>query len=363
MEIGWTDFCDRWRERIASSTFAFRRATAADRRSLLRLIAVAAEERISLMPLLEAQTRDARGTHRRRMARLLKNWDSKISLVSAIEQTPRLLTDEQLLAIQFGTQMGALARSLRAQIAREDIQLPLRMSLRRTIWYCAGTFLAILAVSFFIHIKLSDIFPKIYGDFGVEVPPIVGIAKSWNLAVLLEQFWWIGALLALLVVWSYFSTWPGRFLRNSIVPRFSRPIRELRATDLLDKLRLAVEAGRPLAGALSTLARYHYDPAIRRKLLFVRNEVEQGADVWESMESVGLLNDPEQRALATAEKLGNRDWVLDLLARNKQRKSQRRLERLAELLWPACIVLLGALVLVQCLAVMVPLLHLIWSLT
>jgi type II secretory pathway component PulF len=363
MEIGWTEFRDRWTERIASSSFLVRRTTAADRRSLLRLIVVATERRIPLRPLLEARYVDARGPFRRRLGRLLKNWDGNTSLASALEQTPRLLSDEQLLAVQFGSQTGAMASTLRDQIAREDVQLPLRMSFHRTAWYFAGVLLALLVVSAFIHIKLAPTIPKILGNFETATPWIVGFAQAWNLAVLLEYFWWVGPLIALLVIWSYFSARPGRFLRNSIAPRFSRSIQELRATELLDKLRIAVHAGRPLPGALSTLARYHYDPAIRRKLLFVRNEVEQGAGVWESMASVRLLNDPERRALATAEKLGNREWILEQLARNKQQKSLRMLERFTEVLRPACLVLLGTIVLLQGLAVMVPLTHLIWNLT
>jgi type IV pilus assembly protein PilC len=130
---------------------------------------------------------------------------------------------------------------------------------------------------------------------------------------------------------------------------------------VLEKLSVSTAAGRPIAGALSTLARYHFDPAIRNKLLFVRNEVEQGADVWQSMATAGLITPPEVRVLETAERVGNRPWALEQLAAGKERRAMRRLDRLSELLLPMLIVAMGAIVLFQALSVFIPLVKIIES--
>ena len=79
--------------------------------------------------------------------------------------------------------------------------------------------------------------------------------------------------------------------------------------------------------------------------------MEQGADVWQSMAKLGLLSAPEVRVLETAERVGNRPWVLHQLALLKKRRTMRRLAHWSELALPLVIVLMGAFVLFQALGV------------
>jgi type II secretory pathway component PulF len=80
------------------------------------------------------------------------------------------------------------------------------------------------------------------------------------------------------------------------------------------------------------------------------------------MLAVGLLSPPEVRLLATAEKLGNRPWVLHQLAEAKRRRTQWRLARLSEFAMPLAVLLLGVFVLIVALAIFQPLVLLIDSL-
>ncbi len=82
-------------------------------------------------------------------------------------------------------------------------------------------------------------------------------------------------------------------------------------------------AGRPVSGAISTLARYHQDPHLRHQLLFARNEMEQGNDTWRSLADAQLINDQEYQALALTESTAIRAWQL-------QRFADHRLEQLHE---------------------------------
>jgi type II secretory pathway component PulF len=110
------------------------------------------------------------------------------------------------------------------------------------------------------------------------------------------------------------------------------------------------------------LARYHFDPGLRNQLLFLRNEMEQGAEVWQSMAKLGLLSGPEVRALETAERVGNRPWVLNQLALLKKRRTMRRLAHWSEVVLPLVIVLMGGFVLFQALGVFRSLIDLVFSL-
>ena len=89
-----------------------------------------------------------------------------------------------------------------------------------------------------------------------------------------------------------------------VVDKYFGPMRDWRSAEVLQRLGAVTAGGRPLPSALSTLARYHFDPAIRHKLLFARNEVEQGADLWQSLATVRLVNPAE----ATVMEVATRSW-------------------------------------------------------
>jgi type II secretory pathway component PulF len=324
----------------------------------LRLIAVATEERLPLSPLLEAWAADERGVQRGRVARLARLLRSGRPLPEAVEEVPGALRDEDVLAIRFGAQSGTLAGAARDSLDESPRSKDETASASNALIY----FCAVLAIGSgiiaFIHIKILPAIVRILYDFNVEQPRI--FKRVVGFSNVLMEYWYVIALAGLALAWLLFSVRGGRFFRNGIVGRFSGMARELRSAEVLRKLGLAIQAGRPIPGALSTLARYHYDPRLRHKLLYCRNEVEQGADVWQSLTAAGLLAPAERELMRTADRVGNRPWALAQIAALKTRRTTRRWERLSSLLLPALVLLLGALVLLQALSVFVPLTQLIW---
>lgn len=330
-------------------------------RSLLRLIAVGTEERLPLAPLLEAWAEDERGVQRRRVRRLARLLARGVALPEAVEQVPNALSDNDVLAIRFGAQSGSLAATLRDALVDAPASGQSNIARwRRTVAYHAGVIVAAIAIVTFLMIKIVPSFLAIYQDFDLNVPRALVASIVFNDAV--SSYWFVVALPLLLAAWLAFTVRGGRVLRNAIAGRLFGSVRELRSADLLDQLSVAAGAGRPLAGALSTLARYHFDPAMRRKLLFIRNEVEQGAEMWQSMTTAGLIAPPEGALLRTADRVGNRAWVLRTIAAGKRRRTHRWLQRLSDLFLPAVTLLIGAFVLFQSAAIFAPLVDLIANL-
>jgi type II secretory pathway component PulF len=93
-----------------------------------------------------------------------------------------------------------------------------------------------------------------------------------------------------------------------------------------------------------------------------RNEMEHGAEIWHSMEKLGLLTMAEVRALETSERMGNRPWVLHQLAQVKKQRISRRLAHWSELALPVIVLILGAFVLLQSLSMFESLLQIVYSL-
>jgi type IV pilus assembly protein PilC len=141
-----------------------------------------------------------------------------------------------------------------------------------------------------------------------------------------------------------------------------RPLIGFHIADVLRNLAIVVRAGKPLSGAVSTLARFHYDPVVRQRLLFVRNEVEQGADVWQSMKAVGLLSDSDADLLQAARVAGNQDWALSQIAGRMTSRAERRIGMMLEMLRPALLIGMGAIVGFVVISLFTPLVSLIRSL-
>jgi hypothetical protein len=96
-----------------------------------------------------------------------------------------------------------------------------------------------------------------------------------------------------------------------------------------------------LESAVSTLARYHFDPRLRHKLLWCRNEMEQGESAWPTLRRAGLLHKPEADALVKSGSPAIESWLATQLATSRERTSeQRRAYRLLGL-HPLVVALLG----------------------
>jgi len=210
-------------------------------------------------------------------------------------------------------------------------------------------------------IKILPSFEAIMEDFSVDTTSPLKLLIAISTAVV--QTGPIIPLALLCCAWLTKSELPQRFFRRRVLSRFLKPVAQLRSANLLNLLAIAQQAGRPLPGALSTLARYHYDSLIRHKLLFVRNEIEQGADLWSSLAKARLLSPAESRALESASTANSSVWTLQHLAAWKRHRVTQRFEIYVDFLLPLVILSMAAVVLLTALAALTPLFKLIHELS
>lgn len=332
------------------------RTTFAQQRALLRLIAVANEENLPLAPLLEQWADDESGLQQFRVRRMARLLAAGRSVADAAEAVPGVLRDEDILTLRFDAQSGTRTAAIRARLENSDLA---GVQARRrfcNMFIYFGMMLSIsLLVILFTQLFLVPRLVSIFGDFGLRAL----LAGSTSASSSNASLYWICALLLLFVLIWLFGTQAGRRVRWALAGKMFRSIHELRSADVLQKLKIAATAGRPIPGALSTLARYHFDPTIRHELLVVRNDLEQGIPVWQSMSEVGLLSSPEANLLAVAERQGSPAWALDQLIEVKRQRVATRVERGGEFLLPAFVLLMALLVIFQVSIIFVPLINLL----
>lgn len=331
---------------------------ASKQRSLLRLLSLAAEERLEVAPLVACLAMEHRGRYRRRLRQLAQRLAAGTSLADALEQTSGVLSDEQILAIRFGDHSGTLRATLNSLLKRNYQSVALvETRLRQTTFYTAITVTIFILLLTFLMIKIVPSFQAIFDDFELDLPrPMILLIRISNFSV---NYWWMIALLLFAIVWLFRSETSRRFFRRALSSRLIRPIAELRSADLLDMLSITVQTGRPLSGALSTLARHHFDSFVRQKLLFVRNEVEQGAEVWNSMATARLITPAEAKALESSTSVETRSWTMEKLARLKRSRVSQQIDTCASLLQPLITLLLAATVLFIAVACLTPLIELV----
>jgi type II secretory pathway component PulF len=221
-------------------------------------------------------------------------------------------------------------------------------SLRQTAFYTI-IMLVILAVSLsFLMIYIIPTFVQISEELWLQE---VDVARPWPFQTLvaiwnnLSRYAPLWILAVILVAWSIWSLPSRRFFRRLVSARWAGSVAQARSAELLRLLAIAVEAGRPVPAAISSLARYHFDKSVRDKLLFARNEMEQGADVWQSLADAQLITPQESNALAQASSARSRVWMMRRLALWKQDTIARRNETVVAFAQPLVTLIFAGVVL------------------
>lgn len=314
------------------------------RASLLRVLAFAHREKLDVLPLVRHLGAEHRGAARRRLRRLERRLLQDTPLVEALEQTPDLLSDDDLLALRFGNQSGTLTATFDFLLERNAAQgQATRIKVIQGVVYgfCLALFTA-LALAFMM-IFITPTYKQMFETFGLKLPVILSALITAVDACV--QYLPIVILLAVTLVVVGLLARPQQWFRRVWLSKVLAPIAHLRTAHMQRLLAINADAGRPLIASLSTLARFHFDTNIRLKLLEARNNVEQGSEPWMSLAEVQLLNPGEARALEHAESPEFRSWLLRNLAQWREEKVARRCGYLGMVLYPAIVILLGLLVL------------------
>lgn len=312
--------------------------------SLLRLLAVSHREDLDIAPLLFHFANEHRGMVRSRLRRLARRIENGAALIDALEQTPDAMSDDDVLSLRFALHSGTLDSSLDAMIDRTAKRTDDGYTdLKQTLFYHFSLLFYILTLSLFFTAFISPTFSKLFME--LEVQPAFG---HQTLIAIIPA---IGKQLQIFLVVLFglaFTTWllkPLRFFRRTIASRWFQGVAQMRSGQLLRMLSLASDAGRPLPGSVSTLARYHFDQNIRSKLLFARNEVELGTEPWKSLSDAHLLSPEESKALADSATPRTRSWLMQRLADEREARVRQHASLLVSIVHPVLILMSGLMVL------------------
>ncbi len=342
-----------WSIRLAGRASTWRMSTwwlpdsmASSQVSLMRMLAIAQRENLPLAPLVSHLADEHRGRNRRRLLRFAKRLNS-LPLIDALEQTPGVLANSDILTLRLANQSGTLGESYPALLQMDhEVQQELKSDFSKSCWYFGFVALIFAVVITFLNTKIQPTFDQLITE--MDDPASDGV-RTFALRVLWSHSL-TQALVAIVVggllLYGFFqfTRW-GRSLKSTLASRLLSPVFSLRSAHLLWMLAISKDAGRPLPNSLSTLARYHFDKNFRQNLLFARNEVEQGATVWESLAKSRIISAAEASALQSTEGNEATSWLLRKLAQQKRSKVLVMSAFCISLFHPLLVLLFGIIVL------------------
>ena len=319
------------------------------RRALAGLLALAEDDDLDPVPLLEAWACDERGWQRYRVRKLARLLGRGASLGEALERVPNAVRREDATALLVAAGLGGDAEAaIGAFDAPASSTDPVDRGARWTVTYALMLGAVFLPICIWIAVRIGPQFARIYQDFGADPTPWTGAAAaSLRLVGRLSYLAILGAAVALLAKWAMPRAWRG-FVRAVTLGDLGTAA-DARAAECLGSLDVAAGVHAGAGRAAGALASATTDAGLRARL-------RRGGDM-----AAGILSPAESAALAGETPLG-RSWVAVALARRHRERILDRRWLVSELVFPLVVLLAGAFVFVQAMGMMVPLTRLIMGL-
>ena len=266
-------------------------------------------------------------------------------MIAALEQTPGTVSAETVVALQTASQTGTLSEAYKELAADAHESSGSQDSRDRrdfTITYAIGSIIVISLVSLFLCIWIVPVIAKLFQAFSAPLPDLLDA-----LVATVKWFinYWYFPLIGLIAIGAILCSPSMRqWWRRSRIAGVFRATGDRYSPSVLRSLAVTTRSQRPVASALSAMARFHFDARTRQQLLLARNEIEQGENDWTSLARTGLISHKEAMSLESLDDLDVRSWAMKQLAAQREQKRCDRGYWAWEIVHPIVILLTGAIV-------------------
>ncbi len=340
----------------------FHRYRAAERRSLLWTLMLAAERGIPLDTAARAFAEERRDATGQRVRDLAEYLEAGLPLALALKRSQLHFPQAVLLSAELGQQTGSLGSALRKALGRGgDAESVFRSAIERVFYLACLVFIG-LCILTFMMVKIVPAFFKILHEFSVAPPAALSALVAVFRALI--DFWPVILLLAALGLvilvrsLAHQTVYSPRYLPGMITS-WQRADRSV----ILQWLAHAVRQGRPLPEMMRLVSGYITRAGLRRRLQRAAKLIDQGAEWTGCLQKCGLIGKPEAAVFRAAERTGNLAWALEEMAESNVRRSVYRIQAWINVAFPASLLVLGGCVLLIAFAMLSPLFKMILCLT
>jgi len=330
------------------------------RQTLLRVLVLATERQLPLAAAVAAFSREASAGFGAQAWKLAGALQAGIPLSAALRTTRGVSSPSIVPAVHLGESTGTLTQALGEAARPRETNEPLQQVVTQ-IFYLANIVVVGLLILGFVLVKIVPQFRRIFADFQVELPAVTEVLISFedlvvNLSFLALLIVPLLVLLAVYVALRYLGwiEWDP--------PPINRFMRALDIGSILRLLAVVVDARKPLAPGIDSLAVSYPKRWIRDRLERVGLDVSQGRDWCEAFREHGLIGAADAAILASAQRAGNLAWAMRLVADSGERRLAYRLRAFLQIVAPLLLLILGAMVCFFITALFLPLISLIMKL-
>ena len=222
--------------------------------------------------------------------------------------------------------------------------------------------LAMFLIMTFVFTKIVPQFEVIFRDFDTTLPALTTFVI--DVSAYCVTYWYLVGLFGLLLgvtVIFYFILQTDTVVFRPWV--FRRMFRSTDAAKFLMVFAVGIRRQFPIPAIVQMYGWTVPSKYLRRKSLKIQAKVESGGDWIDAVRQSGFINAPEASLLRSAQRTGNTAAVLDQLAGSKERLQIRRGDLFSKLAFMALIFLLGGIIGTFVIAMFLPLIELVHSLT
>lgn len=284
------------------------------------------------------------------------------SLAVAMRKRPKVFSELYCSLVEAGEVGGMLEHTLEVAAQQFDKQQTLREQVRSALAYPILVVFASVFVVIFMLIFIVPIFAKIYRQFNADLPAITQLLVAISDIVV---HWWylVGAVVAGIVIgcMQYYQTEQGRHFFDAVklkIPLLGKLLHKIAVAQFANTWAGTTKGGIPILSALQVSARTSSNVIVRDAVLRVAEDVQRGASLATSLEEKGHFPALVTRMVASGERSGNLDEMLEELTHFYERDIEYSVQRMTRMMEPALTVVVGGIVLFVLLALYMP----VWTL-
>nr|WP_269206183.1 type II secretion system F family protein [Capillibacterium thermochitinicola] len=285
-----------------------------------------------------------------------------VSLSRAMEDHNLFFDSLYVSLVRVGENTGLLPQIMGRLAQTMEEELNLRRQILSSLTYPLMVFIASIAATIFLLLKVVPQFEALFTQSGSDLPRItrivLGLSKNLQTIGLILAVT-VGLLLLLLIF--YFSTEQGRRLRDRLL--LNLPVTgglQMRfiLADFARTLSLLLKSGVPLLESLSLLKTTISNVIVADLIGTAEEEVRKGGSFARFLSRQTVLPSLVGEMFGVGEEAGTLDEMAAHLARFYETEAKQKLNALVSLLGPVLIILLTGLIFLIAIAVLLPIISL-----
>lgn len=343
---------------VIAAGFGYVKYMAAERRSLLWALAIAAERGIPLDEAARAFADERSVVLGPRTARLAELLEAGAPLPQALAIARHPLPTDALLAARLGAETGQIAKALQMAIQfGNQFEMALRSLLAKYFYLLLVLFVGSMVVMF-VMVRIVPVMTQLMSDFDLELPLVTRylVAASDWLVIYWPFFIPVFiAILFLCLIGVSFYVGVSRYE----LPLLNRVWRRCDTSLILKSMALTVGQGRSIASTVFMLSKQYPKKSAGELLAKASRAINDGEHWCDAMQSAGLLRAADAGVLKAAERVGNLAWALEEMSDSSLRRFALRVQLVINTLFPLVVLGFGVTVMLIAVGALLPLISMI----